>query len=280
MRRRELVDWLRVAYGTSISRSCRLAQISRSLCRYRSRRADQRGLRMRLRELAQARPRFGYRRLHVLLRREGWRINMKRVRRLYRLEGLQLRTRLRRRKHMSLHRGGAPAATRAHERWSMDFVHDSLIDGRAFRVLTVIDQWSRWSPILEVGSSMSGQRVAEALDRVIVAHGTPVSITVDHGTEFTSRALDEWAYRRGVKLDFTCPGKPTQNGHIESFNGRLRDECLNTHQFLSIEDAKRRIEAWRHDYNHSRPHSSLGHLTPREYVDKGQQIGPRQAACS
>jgi putative transposase len=163
---------------------------------------------------------------------------------------------------------------------TIPLVHDALIDGRAFRVLTVVDQWSRWSPILEVGQSLSGKAVADALDRVIFEHGTPVSITVDHGTEFTSRALDEWAYRRGVKLDFIRPGKPVENGHIESFNGRLRDECLNTHQFLSIEDAKQKIEAWRTDYNLVRPHSSLGHLTPCEYVQKGQQIRTKKPEIS
>lgn len=235
---------------------------------------------MRMKELAQARPRFGYRRLHVMLRREGWPINHKRVRRLYRLEGLQLRLRTRRRKHASVHRGVPPAASRAHERWSMDFVHDAMHDGRAFRVLTVVDQWSRWSPILEVAYSLSGGRVVEALDRVIVEHGAPVSITVDHGTEFTSRVMDEWAYRRGVKLDFTTPGKPTENGHIESFNGKLRDECLNANQFLSIDDARQKIEAWRQDYNLRRPHSSLGNLTPYEYVQKGQKIGPKKAEKS
>jgi putative transposase len=262
---------MRHAYGASLSRACRLAQISRSLCAYRSRRVDPAGLKLRLRELAHSRPRFGYRRLHVMLRREGWAINMKRVRRLYRLEGLQLRMRMRRRKHMSLHRGVVPAATRAHERWSMDFVHDTLMDGRTFRVLTVVDQWSRWSPLLEVGQSLSGRSVVEALNRVLAAHGTPASITVDHGTEFTSRAVDEWAYRRGIKLDFTRPGKPTDNGHVESFNGRLRDECLNVSEFLSIDDARSKIEQWRDDYNHHRPHSSLGHLTPSEYVHRGQQ---------
>lgn len=127
---------------------------------------------------------------------------------------------------------------------------------------------------------MTGQAVVQALDRVIAQHGTPVSITVDHGTEFISRALDEWAYRRGVKLDFTCPGKPTHNGHIESFNGRLRDECLNMQQFLSIEDARIKIEAWQHDYNHCRPHSSLGHLTPREYVEQGQRLGSKKTFFS
>ena len=220
-----------------------------------------------MREVAQARPRCGYRRVHVLLRREGWQVNMKRVRRLYRLEGLQLRHRVRRRKHASLHRGIPPAASRAHERWSMDFVHDALADVRAFRVLTVIDQWSRWSPILEVGQSLSGRAVAETLDRAIAERGKPRSITVDHGTEFTSRVLDEWAYQRGVLLDFIRPGKPVENGFIESFNGKLRDECLNANQFLSIEDARSKIEAWRTDYNHHRPHSALSNRSPAEYLD-------------
>ena len=262
------MDRARDAYGTSLSRACRLLQISRSLYGYCSRRPSQEALRRRMRELAQARPRYGYRRLHVLLRREGWPVNMKRIRRLYRLEGLQLRHRVRRRKHASLHRGIPPAASRAHERWSMDFVHDALLDGRAFRVLTVVDQWSRWSPILEVAPGMSGSAVAAALDRAIARHGKPRTITVDHGTEFTSRALDEWAYRRGITLDFIRPGKPVENGFVESFNGKLRDECLNANQFLSIDDARSKIEAWRIDYNLHRPHSSLGHLTPGEYLKR------------
>jgi putative transposase len=220
------------------------ARLSRALYYYRSRRREPTGLRMRIRELAQARPRFGCQWIHVLLRREGWPVNFKRVRRLYRLEGLQLRLRPRRRKHISLHRGIPPAARRAHERWSVDFVHDALMDGRQFRVLTVVDQWSRLSPILEVASSMSGYGVAAALDRAIERHGQPKTITVDHGTEFTSRAMDEWAYRRGVTLDFIHPGKPVENGFVESFNGRLRDECLNANQFLSIDDARCKIEAW------------------------------------
>jgi len=150
----------------------------------------------------------------------------------------------------------------------MDFVHDALLDGRAFRVLTVVDQWSRWSPILEVAQSISGQAVAAALERALAHHGKPRTITVDHGTEFTSRALDEWAYRRRVALDFIRPGKPLENGHIESFNGKLRDECLNAHQFLSIDDARRKIEAWRIDYNLHRPHNSLGQLTPSEFLSR------------
>lgn len=155
----------------------------------------------------------------------------------------------------------------------MDFVHDALADGRPFRVLTVVDQWSRQSPILEVASSLGGQAVADALDRVLRAIGNmPRSITVDHGTEFTSRALEDWAFGRGVQLDFIHPGKPVENAFIESFNGRLRDECLNVHQFESLADARAKIEAWRLDYNQHRPHSSLGHLTPMEFLSQRQEI--------
>jgi putative transposase len=236
---------------------------------------------MRIREIAHARPRFGFLRIWVLLRREGWRVNHKRVRRLYRLEGLQLRMRVRRRKHAALHRGPAPTPVGPTERWSMDFVHDSLADGRPFRVLTVVDQWSRQSPLLMVGTGMSGQRVGEALDFALFGGPTPKSITVDHGTEFQSRALEDWAYRRGVQLDFIRPGKPVENAFIESFNGRLRDECLNVNQFASIEDARAKIEAWRIDYNHNRPHGSLGHRTPAEFVRQHHTTGtPKQVAVS
>jgi putative transposase len=226
---------------------------------------------LRIREIVHARPRFGYLRIHVMLRREGWAVNKKRVYRWYRLEGLQIRMRVRRRKHMCLHRGPVPQAKRTHERWSMDFVHDQLFNGRPFRVLTVLDQFSRQTPLLEARFGFSGHEVAAALDRAIEQVGTPASITVDHGTEFTSKALEDWAYQRGVKLDFIHPGKPTENGHIESFNGRLRDECLNVMQFVSIQDAGEKIEAWRIDYNAHRPHSSLGHLTPVEYARKRQE---------
>jgi putative transposase len=164
------------------------------------------------------------------------------------------------------------------ERWSMDFVHDQLADGRLFRVLTVVDQWSRQSPILEPGLSLTGRNVAAALDRAIGAGAPPRSVTVDHGTEFQSRALEDWAWRRGVQLDFIRPGKPAENAFIESFNGRLRDECLNVHQFLSLADAQAKIEAWRRDYNDLRPHSSLGNLTPREYVQARQATGTAEAA--
>lgn len=160
----------------------------------------------------------------------------------------------------------------------MDFVHDQLADGRPFRVLTVVDQWSRSSPILECGLSLRGSDVAAALDRAIGSGPAPRSITVDHGTEFMSRALEDWAWRRGVQLDFTRPGKPTDNGDIESFNGKLRDECLNVHQFDSLPDAQQRIGQWRQDYNTVRPHSSLGDLTPSEFVTQRQEQRIDEAA--
>ena len=222
----------------------------------------------------------GHLRIWVLLRREGWVVNRKPVRRLYRLDGLQLRMRVRRRKPIGLHRGPAPHPSGPRERWSMDFVHDALADGRPFRILTVVDQWSRSSPVLEVASRMSGSAVGEALDRVLEDAPQPRSITVDHGTEFQSRALEDWAYRRGVQFDFIRPGKPIENAFIGSFNGRLQDECLNVHQFASIADAQTKIEAWRLDYNQRRPHGSLGrklpHLVDSSTVDFP---GPRRCPC-
>jgi len=154
----------------------------------------------------------------------------------------------------------------------MDFVHDALAAGRPFRILTLVDQWRRSRPLLEVASKMSGYTVGEALDRVLEGAPRPRSITVDHGTEFQSRALEDWAYRRGVQLDFIRPAKPIENAFIESFNGRFRDECLNVHQFASIADVPRKIEAWRLDYNQRRPHGSLGHLTPSEFVAQRQAM--------
>ena len=216
-RGRQLVAWIQETFQVSTVRSCRLAQFTRAAWYRKSTAQEQAPLAMRIRDLAHARPRFGYQRITVLLRRGGWPVNRKRVRRLYRLQGLQLRMRVRRREHMCLHRGPVPAAARTHERWSMDFVHDALVDGRAFRVLTIVDQYSHGSPLLEPAFGHSERSVAGKL-------GTPVSITVAHGTEFTSKALEEWAWQRGVKLDFTRPGKPTENGHIESFNGRLLRE--------------------------------------------------------
>jgi putative transposase len=258
-----------------------LAQFSRAAWYRQIRAKDQSGLRLRIRDFAHARPRFGYLRIWVLLRREGWPGNRKRVRRLYRLAGLQLRMRVRRRKHIALHRGPAPIQTGPTERWSMDFVHDTLADGRPFRILTVVDHWSRHSPALETGFRMSGETVGQVLDRTLNGTQGPSSITVDHGPEFQSRTLEDWAYRRSVQLDFIRPGNLVENAFIDSFNGRLRDECLNVQQFASLGDAHAIIEAWRVDYNHRRPHSSLRHLTPNEFAAQrlAKQIA-EEVVCS
>ncbi len=189
--------------------------------------------------------------------------------------------RVRRRKHMALHRGPAPTPVGPTERWSMDFVHDTLADGRPFRILTVVDNWSRHSPILEAGFRMSRETVGQILDRALNGRPGPRSITMDQGTEFQSRALEEWAYRRGVQLDFIRPGKSVENAFIESFNGRLRDECLNVHQFISMAKAQDIIEAWRLDDNQRRPHSLLGHLTPNEFVAHRQALQTvEEVGCS
>ncbi len=201
-------------------------------------------------------------------------MNLKRVHRHYRLEGLQVRMRVRRNKRQSLHRGPAPRAMARNERWSRDFVHDQLGNKRAFRVLTVVDNWSRESVLLEAGFRLTGESVAAVLSKACERRLLPRSITVDHGTEFTSKAMDQWAWENGVQIDFTRPGKPTDNGLCESFNGRLRDECLNVHEFESIEHARHKLDAWRLDYNESRPHGALGNLAPSEYAQTGRKRDP------
>jgi len=215
--------------------------------------------------LAEERRRFGYRRLHVFLRREGVTVNHKRVYRIYRDEGLSVRRRGRKRVAREA-RLPLPTPIGPNELWSLDFVSDALAWGRRIRLLCIIDAYTREALAIEVDTSLSGERVARVLDRVIAERGAkPMNIVLDNGPELTSRALDQWAYERGVHLRFIEPGKPVQNAFIESFNGRLRDECLNEHWFLSLADARRIIEAWRMDYNRSRPHTSLGNLTPLEF---------------
>jgi putative transposase len=220
---------------------------------------------MRLRELAASRVRFGYRRLTVLLKREGWTVNAKRIYRLHTEEGLTVRTK-HRKKAASCQRVPQGFATAPNQRWSMDFVSDRLVDGRWFRVLTVIDQFTRECLLLLVDSALSGKKVAAALESVVSQRGVPLSITVDNGSEFASRAMGAWAYQHGIHLDFIRPGKPVENGYIESFNGRLRDECLNVNLFFSLEDAKEKLEVWREDYNQARPHSALGDEAPKAFA--------------
>ncbi len=256
---------LQTGFRISERRACEVLQLSRSSLRYRSTARDQTALRMRLRDLAAARVRYGYRRLHVLLRREGWHVNHKRVYRLYRLEGVGLRLK-QRRKRVSSVRVVPPQATKPNERWAMDFMTDSLYDGRRFRVLTLVDTVTRECPAIEVGQSLTGQRVVTVLNRLRVARGLPNVIAVDNGPEFISKALDAWAHEHGVQLAFSRPGTPTDNAYIEAFNGRLREECLNQHWFASIDDAQRTIEGWRQDYNNERPHGALGNVTPQAFA--------------
>jgi putative transposase len=265
------VTFLRVGFGVSERRACRVIPVHRSTQRYRSQRSDQTALRVRLRDLAAARVRYGYRRLHVLLQREGWRINHKRVYRLYREEGLGIRVN-RRRKRVGVRRVSPPVAARPHHQWSMDFLSDRLADGRRFRVLTIVDHVSRVSPAIAVDTSLSGGQVATVLNAAARIYGLPQRICVDNGPEFISKALDAWAYRHGVGLVFSRPGKPTDNAVIEAFNSRFRDECLNLHWFATVEEARQSIEAWRIDYNAVRPHGSLQQRTPSEFAAQWKEV--------
>jgi len=261
---RTAVRAIQAKFQLSQRRACALVGLGRSTCRYRSRRQEWSALRDRLCALAGERRRFGYRRLYVLLRREGFRVNRKRIYRLYTQEGLTVRHRKRRRR---VPRGvpRLPAPTRINERWSLDFVLDVLDDGRRFRILTVVDDFTRSCLAIDVDTSIGGRRVAQVLQRLIETRGTPARLVTDNGPEFISRALDAWAYAHGIDLHFIEPGKPNQNAYVESFNGRLRDECLNEHWFFSLGQARETIETWRLDYNAVRPHSALGDVPPEEF---------------
>ena len=212
--------------------------------------------------------RYGYRRIYIVLRREGIVVNHKRVRRLYREEGLNLRIKRPRRHVSAAHRVERSAVTAPNEVWSMDFVSDALFDGRRLRALTLLDVYTRESLAIEVDQGIKGEQVVAVLDAVIAGRGAPKRIRVDNGPEFVSNALDRWAYQHDVVLDFSRPGKPTDNAFVESFNGRFREECLNAHWFLSLDDARGKIEAWRVFYNESRTHSALGDRTPREFASQ------------
>jgi putative transposase len=246
--------------------ACRLMGLGRSTHRYRAQKAERDNeLRTRLKELAARRMRFGYRRLTAMLLREGMPANHKRVYRLYREEGLAMRIRQRRRIRWN-GVGINPAATRANERWSMDFVSDCVSTGKVIRMLTIVDDCTRECPAIEVDTSLGGLRVRRVLDRIASERGLPEAIVLDNGPEFRGRALAAWSEERGVRLEFIQPGKPVQNAYVESFNGRLRDECLNANWFTSLSDARRKIETWRQDYNEQRPHSSLNYLPPAEFA--------------
>jgi putative transposase len=258
-------------HGLSQRRACRLVGIDHSTLGYRSKRPDDTAVRKRLRELAQERRRFGYRRLGWLLAREGHSMNHKKMYRLYRQERLMVRRRGRRKRALGT-RAPMELPQAINERWSLDFVSDTLADGRRFRILRIVDDFSRECLATVVDTSLSGVRVVRELDRLTRERATPATIVSDNGTELTSVAVLKWASDR-VGWHYIQPGKPAQNAFIESFNSKLRDECLNEHVFTSLAEARGVIGAWQHDYNRCRPHSSLGALTPREFADQ-QGDGP------
>lgn len=251
----------------SENRACNVMMMSRGSYNYQSRRDEQAPLRMRIKDIATVRVRYGYKRIHILLKREGWQINHKRVHRLYCLEGLNLRAKGKKKRIRSMQRPERLAATRTNESWSMDFVSDALFNGRRFRALTIVDNFSRECPAILVGQNLHGDEVVDLLDHLKLVRGVPETICVDNGSEFVSKVMDKWAYEHGVKLSFSRPGKPTDNPFVESFNGSFRDECLNVNWFLSINDAQQKIEAWRQDYNEFRPHSSLENMTPSRFAE-------------
>jgi putative transposase len=253
-------------YGASHRRACQAMDFPRSTHHYRARRDPQAALRVRLRDLAGARVRYGYRRLHVLLRREGWHVNHKRVYRLYREEGLAVRRKTPRRHASSQTRAARPAAEGVNRVWAMDFLSDTLSDGRRFRVLTVLDLFTREGLAARADFRITGDQVVQVLEDLAAQRGVPASIRVDNGPEFTGRSLDLWAYFRGVALDFSRPATPTDNAFIEAFNGRLRQECLDPSWFLCLDEARAKIEAWRRRYNAEHPHSALGYLAPGEFA--------------
>ena len=276
--RREVVRLCK-SRGHSERRACELAGLGRSTCRYARRRVDDEVLVGRLRALAAERPRFGYRRLHALLRREGRGVNRKAVYRLYKAAGLSVRRRTRRKLRAA--RPLPPmAVTRPNERWSMDFVHDYLEDGRRLRTLNVVDAFTRECHAIEVDTSLPSARVVRVLDRLVWRHGLPETLRVDNGPELISMTLDAWASRHGVKIEFIQPGKPVQNAHVESFNGHFRDECLAQERYPTVARARVEIEAWRVDYNCERPHSSLGYETPRAFGDKARSTMPPAAGAA
>lgn len=265
--RRQAVDYLKQVHHASGARACGLIQLALSSYHYQPRGSrDEAPLRAALRRHAHTRRRWGCRRLLVLLRREGFTDNHKRVHRLYRAEGLQVRRRTRRKQRLARGAGQPEPPTQPNQRWSLDFMHDRLSNGRALRLLTVVDNYTRECLWIEADTSLPGARVARVLDQLVELRGCPTQLLSDNGPEFAGLVLDRWAHHHQVHHRFIDPGKPSQNGQNESFNGRLRDECLNEHEFRNLDHARDLLEAFQHDYNHQRPHSSLHNLTPAAFA--------------
>jgi putative transposase len=263
------VAWAIEEKSYSERRACALLGMHPRTYRYASRRPDDAEVRRRLRELANERRRFGYRRLHILLRREGVELNHKKLFRLYREERLTVRRRGGRKRALGT-RAPMTVPQGRNQRWSLDFVSDALIDSRRFRILAIVDDFTRECLALVVDSSLSGRRVVRELDRLAELRGLPLMIVSDNGSELTSHAILRWQEERSVEWHYIAPGKPQQNGFAESFIGRLRDECLNEHLFGSLKETRHIIEAWRIDYNTDRPHTSLSGLTPTEFANRSR----------
>ena len=268
--KRDAIKYLQERYEVSERQSCQVMRVNRGAYRRQPTRDEQAFLRMRIKEIASTRIRYGYRRIHVLLLREGWQVNHKRVYRLYKEEGLNLRNKSKRKSISAPRAPEKGLASAINDCWAMDFVSDQLYNGKRFRALTILDMYSRESLDIFADKSIKGEAVAYVLDELKEKRGLPKRIKVDNGPEFISRALDAWAYFNKVKLDYSRPGTPTDNAYIESFNGSFRDECLNVNWFLSLEDARDKIERWRMDYNEFRPHSALTYLTPAEFARKSR----------
>ena len=259
-----MVGYLRGGYKVSERRACVVIRLNRGTYRYHSHQDPRTELRMRMREIAAVRVRYGCRKILVLLQREGWPVGQSLVMRLYREEGLTLRRTVPRKRRVAVERRERIKPAGPNQVWSLDFVSDQLADGRRFPALTVVDVYTRESLAIEAGQSLRGEDVVQVLQRVQQERGGPRRLLCDNGSEFCSQVVDLWAYQNEVKIDFSRPGKPTDNGHIESFNGTFRDECLNTHWFTTLAEARQFIEAWRREYNESRPHRALGERTPHE----------------
>jgi putative transposase len=272
IRRRTVLPQVRKTWQLSERRACEVLSVNRRAVRYRSVRNDANvALRLRIKAIAEVRIRYGQRRIYVLLRREGWNVNIKRVARLYREEGLAIRTKRPRRRRAAVVREVPAQPTATNQSWAMDFMHDVLADGTKIRLLTIVDIFSRESVALEADYGFKAPQVVDVLRRVSTERGTPQRIRCDNGPEFVSLHLDQWAHWNGVQLDFSRPGRPSDNGFCESFNNRVRQELLNPTWFLSLDDARRQAAAWRHDYNTNHPHSSLDNLSPEEFARRAKK---------
>ena len=267
---RAAAQWSTERFGLSQRRVCRLLALNRQTLRYRSRRQEDEALRTRIREIAETKRRYGCPRIYIRLRREGWHVNHKKVERIYyRDEGLSLRRR-RRKKLAAVPRVALPRPTQPGRCYALDFVHDRLVTGRRYKCLTMTDPCSKEVPVIEVDVSIGGARVCRILDRLFLTRPLPETLILDNGPEFAGTALDAWAAQHGVHLHFIQPGKPVQNAFIESFNGKFRDECLNEHWFVTLQEAQLVIEAWRREYNDDRTHSAIGDVTPQEFITNYQ----------